>query len=457
MKTVIYLLLSFLVAISLNAADISGTWTGNLSVQGMNLKLNFNIEKNGDLYSGTMDSPSQGAYGIKASKVEVVESEVLFEVSLGGIVYKGIIEDDFNIKGNFMQGGQQFELNLTKSMEKSTGPNRPQNPKKPYPYISKDVSFKNETDNILLKGTLTLPEKGSKFPAVVLVSGSGAQNRDEEIMSHKPFLVISDFLTRNGIAVLRYDDRGTAESEGDYSIATTYDFVNDAKYALEFLKLQPEIDKENIGIIGHSEGGVIAPIIASKDNQINYIVMLAGPVLSGKDLMILQKYKIEEQMGVPKEVLEKNSKIFREAYDILTDSNLDLTSLQDSLSKHFDKAYSGMLPSEDNKSIVQQITNVWWKSFIALEPSKYIKNVKTPILALFGSKDLQVPAQENIELLEKLREDNKLDVQIKQFDNLNHLFQECNTGMPNEYAQIEQTISPDVLEYIKNWILKQKN
>jgi hypothetical protein len=325
MKTVIYLLLSFLVAISLNAADISGTWTGNLSVQGMNLKLNFNIEKNGDLYSGTMDSPSQGAYGIKASKVEVVESEVLFEVSLGGIVYKGIIEDDFNIKGNFMQGGQQFELNLTKSMEKSTGPNRPQNPKKPYPYISKDVSFKNETDNILLKGTLTLPEKGSKFPAVVLVSGSGAQNRDEEIMSHKPFLVISDFLTRNGIAVLRYDDRGTAESEGDYSIATTYDFVNDAKYALEFLKLQPEIDKENIGIIGHSEGGVIAPIIASKDNQINYIVMLAGPVLSGKDLMILQKYKIEEQMGVPKEVLEKNSKIFREAYDILTDSNLDLT------------------------------------------------------------------------------------------------------------------------------------
>ncbi len=456
MKTTIHLLIAVLMSLSSFSQDISGSWTGELAVQGTKLKLNFNIDKDGSTYKATMDSPSQGAYGIPASNITFTNSVLEIEIGSAGISYTGKLIDDANIDGKFIQGGQQFDLDLTRSKEKATGPIRPQEPKKPYSYISTEVSFVNAEDNITLKGTLTTPKSGSNFPAVILVSGSGAQNRDEELMGHKPFLVLADFLTRNGIAVLRYDDRGTAESGGDFSSATTHDFAKDAKAAVEFLRKRDDINHSKIGVVGHSEGGAIAPMLASKDADIAYIILMAGPILDGKDLMLLQKYKIEAQMGVPKSVLDNNNKIFSDAYDILIDKNLNGNLLRDSLSNHFQREYAGALPKNNIDELVSQLTNIWWRAFISLKPAEYLKEVKCPTLAIFGGKDLQVPSKENIENLETLASKNSnMKVEIKEFKDLNHLFQECTTGMPNEYAQIEQTMSPKVLELIKSWILKR--
>ncbi len=456
MKITMYLFIAIFMSMSSFSQDISGTWTGELAVQGTKLKLNFNIDKDGSTHKATMDSPSQGAYGIPASNVTFTNPELEIEIVSAGISYKGKLIDDSNIDGIFIQGGREFDLDLTRSKEKATGPIRPQEPKKPYSYNSTDVSFINVEDNVTLKGTLTSPKSGSNFPAVILVSGSGAQNRDEELMGHKPFLVLSDYLTRNGIAVLRYDDRGTAESGGDYSLATTHDFAKDANAAVEFLRTRDDINHSKIGIIGHSEGGAIAPMLASKDAGIAYIILMAGPILDGKDLMLLQKYKIESQMGAPKSVLDNNNKIFSDAYDILVNKNLNGEVLKDSLFNHFQREYAGALPKNNIDELVNQLTKIWWRAFISLKPAEYLREVKCPTLAIFGEKDLQVPSKENIEKLETLASKNSnMKVEIKEFEDLNHLFQECTTGMPNEYAQIEQTMSPKVLEFIKSWILKR--
>lgn len=455
MRTIFYFAFVLLFATSSYAQDILGTWTGELSIQGYNLKLNFNIEKKGGEYKSTMDSPSQGAFGIPASKTVFVDSELTVEISSAGISYNGTLVDANNIKGKFSQAGQSFDLSLKKSSAKDAGPKRPQEPQKPYPYNSTEISFRNEKDDITLKGTLTTPKEGEDFPAVVLVTGSGPQNRDEELFGHKPFLVISDFLTKAGVAVLRYDERGVGESEGDYEKATPQILATDTEAAIEFLRNQDNIDEDKIGIIGHSEGGVIAPGVASKDDDLAFIVMLAGPVISGKDLLLLQKYKLDSAAGAPKSVLDKNNEIFGAAHDIVRDRSLNGKELEEALNKHFEKSYGDALPKKQRDEIVRQFTTVSMREIICIKPYEYIKEVEIPMLALFGSKDLQVPATENIALLRELKKEHDLDVEIKEFANLNHLFQECETGMIQEYGKIEQTIAPQVLNYIKDWILKQ--
>ncbi len=452
MKSLVYLSFALLFSVSAFAQDIVGSWSGELAVQGLKLKLNFNIEKNGTEYKSTMDSPSQGAYGIPADNTEFAYSEIKIEISAAAIMYSGKLIDNENIEGKFNQGGQSFDLNL----KREAGPKRPQEPKEPFPYNSSEVSFKNEKAGITLKGTLTTPKEGDDFPAVVLVTGSGPQNRDEEIFGHKPFLVIADFLTRAGIAVLRYDERGVGESEGDYATATPQILATDTESAIAFLRDQDNIDEDKIGILGHSEGGVIAPAIASEDDDLAFIVMLAGPALNGKDLMLLQKYKIEEKAGVPKQTLDQNNQIFGDAYDILKDRSLNGQALEDALDKHFKMSYGSQLPEDQRKGIVAQLSNPTMREIICVEPEIYLKKVEIPMLALFGSKDLQVPAKENIEVLNNLKKENSdLDLEIKEFTGLNHLFQECETGMINEYGMIEQTIAPQVLNYIKDWILKR--
>ncbi len=455
MRAIFYFAFIFLLATTSYSQEIIGTWSGELSIQGYKLKLNFNIEKSGDELKSTMDSPSQGAFGIQASKTAFVNSELSIDISAAGISYKGKLIDNEKIEGQFIQAGQSFPLNLKKMSSEEAGPKRPQEPKKPYPYNSTEVSFNNEKDNIVLKGTLTTPKEGKDFPAVVLVTGSGPQNRNEELFGHKPFLVLADYLTKAGIAVLRYDERGVGESEGDYAKATPQILATDTEVAIEFLRNHDLIDKDKIGILGHSEGGVIAPGIASEDDDLAFIVMLAGPVLSGKDLMLLQKYKIDSAYGAPKNVLDNNNKIFDEAHDLVRNRSLNGKDLEDALDKHFEKSYGDALPKKQRDDIVRQLTTPSMREIICIEPAEYIAKVEIPMLALFGSKDLQVPAKENIEVLNQLKKENDLNVEIKEFTGMNHLFQECETGMIQEYGKIEQTIAPQVLNYIKDWILKQ--
>ena len=334
--------------------------------------------------------------------------------------------------------------------------NRPQEPKQPFEYVSENVVFKNSLDSISLAGTLTYPKMGSDFPAVILISGSGPQDRNSELMNHKPFLVIADYLTKNGIAVLRVDDRGTGESEGNYNETGLNGFVNDAESAFEFLKTRKGINHSKIGLIGHSLGGVIAPIIASKNINVSFIVILAGSGVRGDKLMLLQKEKIERKMGVPEAAITQGQNNMKGAYDIIVKSNDNQKQLILDLENYFTSVFGAALSEGQIKGLSQQMAIPWLTDFIKFDPQTSLSKTKCPVLALNGSNDLQVPPKENLETIEIiLKENGNEDVETKQLENLNHLFQESETGLPNEYATIEQTFSPNVLEIMIEWIKQQ--
>jgi hypothetical protein len=439
--------------LSIYAQEISGKWNGILKVQGIQLKLVFNINKTATGYSSTMDSPDQGANGIPVTNTSFNNAILIFEVLSAGIKYEGTLNNDGAINGTFKQSGQSFPLILTKETVEKEKVIRPQEPVGSYSYYSEEVKFENTNDKIELAGTLTLPEKNGKFPAVILITGSGPQNRDEELLGHKPFLVLADFLTKNGIAVLRFDDRGTAESTGDFNTATTFDFVNDVEYAIEYLLKRKEINKDKIGLIGHSEGGIIAPIIASDNKNIDFIVLMAGSTLRGDQLLLLQKYKIETQMGVNKQIVAGNQQIFAGAYEIILNEKIENEVLPDTLSNYFISKYGNALPENQKKAVINQLTSPWMINFIRLDPAIYLEKISCPVLAINGSKDIQVPSTENFEIIEKImNESSKTNFTIKELENLNHLFQECETGAISEYATIEQTISPIALNEILDWI-----
>lgn len=297
MKKLQILFLLILFGASLHSQEITGQWNGLLKVQNTELNLVFHIEKTTNGYQSTMDSPDQGAHGIPVETTSY--SEGLLKIKLPNLMieYVGRLENN-QIVGDFKQGGTSFPLNLSREMPKKEIVLRPQEPKAPFPYSSEEILFENPKAQIQLAGTLTLPQQEGKCPAVVLITGSGAQNRDEELFGHKPFLVLADHLTRNGIAVLRYDDRCTAQSEGDFNSATSVDLADDADAAINYLRSRNEIDKKQIGLIGHSEGGLIAPMLAAKSKDIAFIVLLAGPGMKGADLILLQQALLAKAAGI---------------------------------------------------------------------------------------------------------------------------------------------------------------
>ncbi|HET6528840.1 MAG TPA: alpha/beta fold hydrolase, partial [Balneolaceae bacterium] len=291
MKRTILTTLLILTASSLYSQDVSGQWNGVLNVMGSQLKLVFHIQKTDSGYSATFDSPDQGAIGIPFTSATFDGAELRLAATNIGAVYVGMFKAD-SIAGTWNQGGRSFSLNLYRNAVEKEAYRRPQEPERPYPYYEEEVSFKNEQDSLVLAGTLTLPEKSGSFPAVILISGSGPQNRNEEVFGHKPFLVLADHLTRHGIAVLRYDDRGTAESTGNFSTATSADFATDALSAVRYLKTRSEIDAENIGLIGHSEGGSIAPMVANESDDSAFMVLLAGTAVPGKEVSFRQAMEL---------------------------------------------------------------------------------------------------------------------------------------------------------------------
>ncbi|MDR2650697.1 MAG: alpha/beta fold hydrolase [Prevotellaceae bacterium] len=332
---------------------------------------------------------------------------------------------------------------------------------KPETYYSEDVRFTNEKEGFSLAGTLTLPSSEGVFPAVVLISGSGAQNRNEEIMGHKPFLVLADHLTRNGIAVLRFDDRGFGESEGYNPDATTENFADDVEAAVNYLLSRNEIDKTKIGLIGHSEGGVIAPMLAAKSNDIAFIVLLAGSGIQGKDLLLLQTALISKAMGASDSAVEQSSAVNKQLYEIVC--TVDDSKQREEKATDILKQYLSEIPTAlkgdktDEELIAGMIKDIkipWVVYFLRYNPAPTLENVKCPVLALNGSKDLQVPSQVNLDAIKTaLAKGGNKDFTVKEIEGLNHLFQECNTGSPAEYAIIKQTFSPAVLDEISEWIL----
>jgi hypothetical protein len=465
MKAVVILLVTFLTSFSLTAQDLTGPWHGVLNVQGTQLRVVFNVTKTNTGYSSTMDSPDQGAKGIPVTNTTFDNSKIKFEVANARIEYNGQLKGN-EIVGIFKQGGQEFTMNLSRKAIEKEIVKRPQEPAKPFSYYSEDVTFQNTKADISLSGTLTLPKKDGNFPVVILISGSGPQNRDEELLGHKPFLVISDYLTKNGIAVLRYDDRGVGQSKGDFKNATSADFATDVESAISYLKTRKEIDKKKIGLVGHSEGGLIAPIVASKSTDVSFIVLLAATGIQGDKLLLLQQELIAKANGVSetdiKKSIETNSKLFEMV--VKSNDNMKLkTDLTNSINETIKNDTSAKVPNgmpiDSFVSMqVNQILSPWMQYFIKFDPATALGKVKCPVLALNGEKDLQVPPKENLTAIKNaMKKGGNNNVTIKEFPNLNHLFQECKTGSPAEYASIEQTFSPIVLDEITNWIKKQTN
>lgn len=333
-----------------------------------------------------------------------------------------------------------------------TSKKRAQDPQEPYPYTSVDVEFYNATDSVKLAGTFTIPSGKGPYPAVILVSGSGLQNRNEELMNHRPFLVLSDYLTRNGIAVLRYDDRGVGGSEKGSISPTTEHFARDAEAALAFLRTQKGINKKKIGVIGHSEGGTIAFILAARNPKVNFIVSLAGSTVRG-DLILLSQ--LEASLALTtyhKEFKDKMIANNREVFEYIIASESNDSTLKSQVESVLLK-YRPLLKEKELETLSKSFLNDWLYYFIKYDPQPQIKSVKVPVLALNGKKDVQVISSLNLPELERcLKEGGNKHYQILEMDGLNHLFQECTTGATSEYYTIEQTISPNVLESIKNWI-----
>lgn len=440
---------------------ITGIWQGVLTISGFQLNIVFNVAETDGILTTTLDSPDQNAYGIKVDSTSFKNDSVYFGIREIKGFFDGIFQSD-SISGTWHQGGNAWPLILKKT-EKVEKPKRPQVPEKPYPYNEEEVSFADKEAGVELAGTLTTPKEGGPFPAVVLVTGSGPQDRNESLLGHEPFLILADYLTRKGIAVLRYDDRGVGKSTGKFSTATTKDFVNDALAAVIFLESRNDIRKDETGIIGHSEGGLIAPLAAVESNDVNFIVLMAGPGVSGKNILLEQSKLIEKAMGMSEDKIERGTELAKKFYEIVEnekDSAAATEKIKTLYQEYYatldstDKAEFGNDPQSVFDRQAQTLLSPWFKFFLTYDPKETLEKVKVPVLAINGENDLQVPPKQNLPAIEKaLKEGRNKDYKVVEIPKLNHLFQTSETGSPTDYSKIEETISPKALEIIGNWIL----
>jgi pimeloyl-ACP methyl ester carboxylesterase len=433
---------------------IAGDWAGALAVGGTQLHLVLHITATPDaVLHATLDSVDQHANGIPVSSIELKDGALTLQIAAAHASYAGTLNAAASeIKGTWTQG-QALPLDFHKSATalKAEGPKRPQNPTPPYPYQSIDLTYTNPVQHDTLAATLTVPQGKGPFPAVLLITGSGPQDRDESLMGHKPFLVLSDYLTRHGIAVLRADDRGTGKSTGDFATATTADFATDAEAGVALLKTRPEVDPHRIGLIGHSEGGIIAPMVAARNKDVAFIVLLAGTGTPGIDIITGQTRLIAEASGASKDDAEKAASEERAMLQVVV-SEKDPAALDKKLREQL----AGQMPEAQINIAIKQVTSPWFKYFLAYDPAPALRQVTCPVLALDGSKDLQVPPEQNLAAIRAaLKAGGNTHFEVKELPNLNHLFQTAKTGSPSEYASIEETFAPVALSTIGDWIAKQ--
>jgi uncharacterized protein len=436
-------------------SDIDGAWIGVLDIGSIKLRVIFHIANTSDGLTATLDSPDQGMKGMPTSSVKRDGASLKIEVQKIGGVFEGKIATDLSsIDGTWSQGGGTLPLTLKRVTEKDKAelePKRPQNPVKPYPYREEEVTYENKVQNVTLAATLTIPQGKGPFPGVVLITGSGPQDRDETLLGHKPFLVLSDYLTRHGIAVLRADDRGTGKSTGVFATATTADFATDTEAGVAYLKTRAEVDPHKIGLIGHSEGGVIAPMIAARNKDVAFIVMMAGTGVPGDEVLVAQIEAINIANGKAPEAAAKDAAREGEILKLVETTN-DPAQLEKALKEKMPVD----APATQAGLQVELLTSPWFKYFLTYDPATALRKVTCPVLVLNGSLDKQVLPDQNLPAIRKaLAEAGNKNVEIDELPGLNHLFQTAKTGSPTEYAQIEETISPVALEKMAVWIGKQ--
>lgn len=434
-----------------------GSWSGNIEMPGAKLKMVFNISKGeSGILTAKLDVPQQGAIGLSVGEVKVSTDSLQLKVPAIMGLFKGKFISADSIAGKWLQAGQSFPLNLKRTGEIKRI-NRPQTPQPPFAYSAEDVEYTNPQSGFKLAGTLTLPQNATNCPAVVLITGSGAQDRDETLYEHKPFFVIADYLTRNGIAVLRLDDRGVGGSEGITSEATSADFATDVKQGVSFLKERKEIDPDKIGLIGHSEGGMIAPMVANQSEDVAFIIMMAGLGIPGDSLLIEQTQLLARTSGMPEQRINAQLFVTKGIINILK-KEAEPEKRSESLRSAVTGGMYNQMDADRQKMIdgqLKQYDNNWFSFLVSYDPRPDLSKVKCPVLALNGEKDLQVPPNSNLpEIKKALKEGGNSNFKTMELPNLNHLFQTCESGLPQEYAQIEETISPEVLEIMKDWIIE---
>jgi pimeloyl-ACP methyl ester carboxylesterase len=448
---------------TVHAQDIAKAWYGTLDIQGTKLRLVFNITYDGSEYSTTMDSPDQGAKGLPTSRTLLTKDSIWIEAESLKMEYKGKIAAAGNrIDGTFTQNGFSFPLRLDDTETKAPVEElRTQDPRD-FPYYSEEVLFPNYIDSVALAGTLTMPYSADITHAVVLITGSGPQDRNEEVLSinHRPFLVLSDYLTRNGIAVFRYDDRGVGGSSGSYGLATIDDFARDASAAVDYLKTRPDLRGARIGLIGHSEGGMVAPMLT---DSVDFMVLLAAPGTSTGQLLLSQSRLISEVSGVQDTIIEANDQMMRDVYTFMIDNPEMADSTLFNGIKDVFKSSINAYPEFARASIgdpeifadqqARGLMSPWFRHFLNFVPYNYLSKVTKPVLALNGTLDLQVPYNENLRAIELgLQTAGNKDYELVALEGLNHMFQTAITGAPSEYRKLNETFNEEAMKTILDWV-----
>jgi uncharacterized protein len=443
--------------------DLAGIWLGMLDTGAIELRLLARIVKTGDgSYSGAFDSVDQGAAGLKIESCQVEGDAVRLELKRPPAVFAGKFNQSRSeLEGEWRQAGGAVPLTLHRQREEPQL-GRPQDPQKPYPYNEQEVTFRNEEAGLKFTGTLTTPRAQGPHPAVVLLTGSGAQDRDEAIMGHRPFLVLADYLTRQGIAVLRFDDRGVGGSEGSVTSATTRDFAGDALAALAFLKSRPEIDPKRIGLLGHSEGALVGPLAAVESPDVAFLVLLAAPGLTGEQIIYLQSEALIRAMGGEEEAIAANRELQQRMFTIVKEEPDDakardrLQALQKEMLQRMtpeQRKAAGLSEESPIGEQAEMLLTPWFRFFLTYDPVPTLAKVKVPVLVIIGNNDLQVPPAENLPPIEQaLRKGGNTDFRVMRPERLNHLLQTSETGLPLEYARIAETIAPSALQSIAGWI-----
>lgn len=448
------LLTALLSGLMAAAQSLSGSWSGSIDVGAAKLPLVFHISDSSSGLKATMDSPAQGAKGIAVDSISCEGMTVRMAIVKLGVTIEGMWRGD-TMTTVFRQSGLELPLVLTRGAEAQV--RRPQEPQPPYPYVCEEVSFPSAAKGIDMHGTLTIPEGEGPFAAVVMVTGSGTQNRDEELMGHKPFKVIADFLTRRGIAVLRYDDREWGRS---YDGATTADYASDALNAAAFLRRDPRMDPARVGIAGHSEGGTIAFMCAARCDSIAFVVSMAGMTIPGRECIVWQNKESLLRAGIPQQTVERYCDVIDSVFKRTAEAERELSAEEAAQAVEEAVAAAGAtdMPQAIRAELVKSAAGAtaWFRFFVGYDPSADISRVKCDVLAMNGTRDCQVDAEANLGVLERCKV-LEGHLTVWRYEGLNHLFQHCVTGLPDEYYNIEETFSTEALADMADWIAARES
>lgn len=467
-KIIIFLLLVYNNASSQN---VSGNWQGNLHINDNEIPIVFHIKKDAfNKLSAVFDSPSQKAFGIACNDVKLKSDSDIISIQIISGFYAAKLINKDSLDGVWHQGKGSLPLGLIRTSDTSSfiEHKRPQTPLPPFPYLSIDTVYKNADNTMQYGATFTRPFSGNKFPTVILITGSGKQDRDENIFGHKPFAVIADYLTKNGIAVLRIDDRGMGKTSGDYETSTIADFAKDVETGIQYLKSRSDVDTKKIGLIGHSEGGIVAPLVAVGNKEVAFMILLAGSGVKGSEINDFQNIYPLQKTGTNKDVIKKFLVLHHKLRSISINSK-NAIDYDSTVSKIFldwkknqsEETLKELIRNSDEETIrslqynYSSFKTPWWNFFLNYDPSIALQKLSVPVLALNGEKDVQIEPKSNLAAIESaLKKSKSKNFKTMEIPGLNHLFQHCLRCTVDEYAELEETFAPEILKIMGDWLNK---